>query len=205
MDRSMNKLPSGAESWIRKSVGRDRLVWLILGATVAVLLLSYIIRHLPNTLCVLLIIALFVQLKAEWQGDKAPRPPIDRLKIPLFCGTLIALLVLWVLQVFPGAGGGAIVIAGVFMLGAACFLFLSFWMARLYWDATIRIAMLEEIVREKTGTDPRELRRAYLARPPWQQTPLRACLLRQIAPNDFGATPQGATLAVSKEGDATTI
>lgn len=52
----------------------------------------------------------------------------------------------------------------------------------------VRLELLEQIVRQSTGVDPAEKRRAYFAVPLWHDRLAGSRLMRQIARDDLKET-----------------
>jgi hypothetical protein len=192
MNPSTNKLVTVLIDAIRRTVNRNPLVSWAAVVVVAVIFLAQLISFLPRTLALCLIIAIFAQLKGEWQRGGAARTPVDRVRFPIFCGIGIALVVLslFVSHVFPASQADTVVIEALLAVGATIFFFMTLWMARLYWDATTRLAVLEQIVKDKLSADPGQWRRAYVAGLSWEPTPMQSYMFEQIAPDDLVAPPQ---------------
>lgn len=180
------------------------IFWIVAGFIVAIAF-SHVVPFLPHTLAVYLLIAAFWKLREEWYPDSAPRNVAGRASFPVICAAVMTLIALWfgnsVMSEIPFARTQDFpILIAAFSLAATVSILRSLWLARLYWDAKIRLAMLEQIVRETTGIDPDARRRAFFADPARRathQTPL----MRRIAPQDLAPATGEAVADEEREFD----
>jgi hypothetical protein len=166
------------------------LFWLAM-ALMAATLFSHVIPYVPQTLAVYLIVAIFWWLRTGWFPDRARRDVPGLASFPLVCASIIAALVLWfgcaalydIYYPYSHLLDFPILVAGLGLVAAISLLF-SLWLARLYWDTKIRLALLEEVVSESSGIDLNERRRKYFAESMWRERQ-PGFLLRQIAQEDL--------------------